>query len=281
MKEPVLFKNANEWFVPGASYSYQENLRVAQGCSLDKTVEWNRVVGNGPQVASVELVAEANSQLEYVFFQNFAISGEGQSLDSIGRIQVTAHAHSKVKLTVVQNGSNRSQIEVSTRCEGEGAEIEIRGLQQSKDEQKLAIQVNAVHPVPHTKSDLSVWCVAKDRSQSVFNGLITIEAGAHHTEAYQKNKNLILSEKATIDSFPKLLIANDEVKCAHGSSTSTIDPEQFLYLQCRGIDAQTAEKMLVNGVIHRAIDWLKHDQDRNLIAQAMGAKSIEDGEEFT
>ena len=274
MKEPVLFKNSHEFFAPGSRFALSDRLEVKKGMTATRMTEWSKVVGNGPQVASLEIIAEENSNLEYIFFQNFPLHGEGSvetaSIESIGKINIVAHANARVNLTLVQNGSSKSHLLIETHCEGKDSEIHIRGLQHAKENQKLSIEVNAIHSVPHTKSDLQVWCLAKDHSQSVFNGLVTIQANAHHTEAYQKNKNLILSEKATVDSFPKLLIANDEVKCAHGSSTSTLDPEQTLYLQSRGIDAATAEKMLVNGFIAQAMDWLTDEKNRAHVIREMG-----------
>jgi Fe-S cluster assembly protein SufD len=112
--------------------------------------------------------------------------------------------------------------------------------------------------------------VAKDESQTIFSGIITIEKGAHHTEAFQKNKNLILSEKATVDSIPQLFIFNDDVKCAHGSSTSTLDPDQYIYLQSRGIGLQDAESMITRGFIENAIHWIENGATSARVHEVLG-----------
>jgi Fe-S cluster assembly protein SufD len=116
---------------------------------------------------------------------------------------------------------------------------------------------------------MQVWCAAQEESQSVFNGLIRIDSGAHHTEAYQKNKNLILSDRATVDSFPKLLIANDDVKCAHGSSTSTLDPEQAYYLQSRGIGSEFARDMLLQGFLRQSLGGIENPECRRVLEQKL------------
>jgi len=103
----------------------------------------------------------------------------------------------------------------------------------------------------------------------VFNGLIDIKKNAHHTEAFQKNRNLLLSDRATIDSFPKLLIANDAVKCAHGSSTSTLEPDQANYLRSRGISQEEAEHMMVQGFLRQALSEISDESCKKTLYQEL------------
>lgn len=258
MKTPVLFKNANE-LLNGAIFHVTETIAKNQKKTLFR--EWAEPT---TEIARFDLNVEDGAELEYVLYQNFAATSE-----SLAKIVLTAGRNSRIKFTVIQNGASKSQVNVISQCAGEGSEIEIRGLQNGKDHQKLGVDFDAVHSVPHTKSDLQVWCVARDQSHSIFSGLVSIKEGAHHTEAYQKNKNLMLSEKAVIDSFPKLFIFNDDVKCAHGSSTSTLEPDQFVYLQSRGIDREQAEQMLTQGFIHQAIDWISDESIRTRLAKSL------------
>jgi Fe-S cluster assembly protein SufD len=260
MKEPVLFKQIDAIFESGKPGPAVRALSAKKGTSRSEFAEWT-TPSEGTSLWEIGLLAEEEAQLEYVFVQNLPLlDGAGKAVDSISRLHVTAQANATVNLTIVQSGSAKSLIEVVAHCHGKNSEIHIRGLQNARGSQKLATTVQALHDVPHTKSDLSVWCVARDQSHSVFNGIVTIKEGAHHTEAYQKNKNLNLSAHATIDSFPKLFIANHDVKCAHGSSTSTLDPDQALYLQSRGIDLEAGEKMLVNGFLRQAVEWISNSE---------------------
>ena len=221
-------------------------------------------MGAGTRLSSYALHAEEGSTLEAVFFQNSKSEDE-----LLTKIKITADEGAHVKFTFIQEGAARSEVEIESSCLGKGAEIELRGLQNAKQKQKHLIRVNALHSVPHTKSDLKVWCVARDESHSIFNGLVTIAEGAHHTEAYQKNKNLLLSERAVVDSFPKLFIYNDDVKCAHGSSTSTLDDDQFYYLQSRGINPSEAEQMMVRGFLHQVLDWVSDKAAKDRIEDAL------------
>jgi Fe-S cluster assembly protein SufD len=266
MKEPVLFKNHFALFESGSNQPTSEEFMVLANEKKTRVKYWTELSAKntGPELASFHLHAKENSKLEYVLFQNLPENSEG-----IAQIKVTADKNAQVQFTVIQQGAARANVDVRAECLGEGADIQIRGLQNAKGAQKFAINVHAVHSVPHTRSDLVVWCVARDNSQSIFNALVTIEKNAHHTEAYQKNKNLLLSDKATIDTFPKLFIANDEVKCAHGSSTSTLEPEQFIYLQSRGINQVDAENMLTSGFLNQALDWISDAPEKIKLAKAL------------
>ena len=86
-----------------------------------------------------------------------------------------------------------------------------------------------------------------DKAKAVFNGLIVITPEGVRTNAYQKNRNMILSPQASVETYPKLEIATDEVKCAHGASVAPVNFDQLYYLQSRGIPAIDAELMIING----------------------------------
>jgi len=93
-----------------------------------------------------------------------------------------------------------------------------------------------------------------DKARAQFNGCISITDKGIRTDAYQKSYNMLLSERAEVLSMPKLDIATDEVKCAHGASVSPIDETQVYYLQTKGIDKQTAEHMIIDGFTNPVIE---------------------------
>lgn len=243
MKIPKIFKN-NDQFPNATTQEYFSEVGGSASCFY----EWN---SSNP--VEITFHAKKDSFLECVFLQNLPMDSELPA-----QIKIFADRGAKIKCTIIHQGASKSQITFDSNCVEEGSEIHIQALAHSRSEQKHSFIANALHSVPHTQSDLKVWCVANDEAQTIFNGVITIAKGAHHTEAYQKNKNLILSEKATVDSVPQLFIYNDEVKCAHGSSTSTLDPEQYIYLQSRGINLSDAESMITRGFMENAIQWIEN-----------------------
>ena len=257
MKEVILFKPTEILPESGAVVTYSARAH--------ESAFYFHEFSKGDQTFPIHLHAAEGSTLEVVLFQNAPLIE-----NILIQIHAQAEKNSKLKMIVVQTGGNKAQIDLDSEAVGAGARIEVVGLHSPREKQKFLLRANAVHSIPHTSSDLKVWCAARDESQSIFNGLVTIKPGAHHTEAYQKNKNLILSPRATIDSFPKLLIANDDVKCAHGSSTSSLEPDQAYYLQSRGIASAEAELMMVSGFLRQALSEISDRSCQKALEEKLG-----------
>jgi len=101
------------------------------------------------------------------------------------------------------------------------------------------------HVEHHTRSDLLYKGAVKDEARAVFSGLIRLEKGAQKTDAYQANRNLLLSPTARVDSIPQLEIGANDVRCTHGSTTAPVDEMQLFYLQSRGLPRGLAQELLV------------------------------------
>src|SRR5581483_7796803 len=100
--------------------------------------------------------------------------------------------------------------------------------------------INVEHTEPHTRSGLDFWFVLDGEARTNFNGTVNIRKNGVETEAYQKSRALLLSTKASATAIPKLIIETDAVKCSHGASVASINPEQTHYLQSRGIPKREA-----------------------------------------
>jgi Fe-S cluster assembly protein SufD len=186
------------------------------------------------------------------------------------RIYVVLEKDAEIKLTLIQSGNLKSQIRAHVEHQGSGSKSKVHGLTLGKNQERQDLWIDGVHVVPRTEGSVTAWCAVKDQAHSIFNGTMTITKDAPFTEAHQKNKNLILSKSASVDAFPKLFIAHDEVKASHGSSVSTLEPDQLIYLQSRGIDRAAAEVMLTQGFIHQAIDWIEDESTRTRL-EGLGA----------
>jgi Fe-S cluster assembly protein SufD len=110
------------------------------------------------------------------------------------------------------------------------------------------------HRAPHTLSDLLYKNAVKDRSRSIFSGLIRVHYGAQKTNAFQANRNLILSEGAKADSVPNLEIMANDLRCTHGSATSRLNEEHLFYLMSRGLTRAQAVQMVVEGFFAELLD---------------------------
>jgi Fe-S cluster assembly protein SufD len=267
MKEPVFIKDL------------QFPKPVTPNTSL---MDWTEVCADstgqasGVAAAAMEFRLGENEHREWAFIQNLPAGAKAGT-----QIVVRLAKNARARLVLIQVGAEVSHVEVRAICEGPGSELEVRGLQNTQGQQKHSIHVQVIHEGPHSKSDLRVWCVGRDRGHSVFNGLVDIKPGAREVEAVQKNKNLMLSKTATMDTFPKLFIAHDEVKAAHGASVSTLDPDQLVYLQSRGIDLESAERMVIEGFVHQVVEGIESRELQEQLEIKLGLSArVEETQEW-
>lgn len=145
-------------------------------------------------------------------------------------------------------GGKLARADVEVNLAGQGAESDMLGLVFGEGDQQFAFQTLQGHHAPDTRSDLLYKSALDDRSHSAYTGVIEIGHDAPRSEAYQANRNLLLSDGARADTEPKLAILIDDVtRCTHGATVGPIDEEQLFYLRSRGIDPQAATKIIAEG----------------------------------
>jgi Fe-S cluster assembly protein SufD len=129
------------------------------------------------------------------------------------------------------------------------------------------------HIAPHTTSDLLYKGALTDSARSVFTGTIRVVKGANGTDAYQANRNLLLSDKASSFPSPNLEIEANEVRCTHGATVGQVDEDQLFYLMSRGLPKELATRMIVEGffedVLGREPVESIRDNLRNLIERKL------------
>src|SRR5208282_3801293 len=113
------------------------------------------------------------------------------------------------------------------------------------------------HAQPHCASHEYFNGILDDKSRGVFHGRILVREIAQKTDAKQTNKNLLLSDEATIDTKPQLEIYADDVKCTHGATVGQLNEESIFYLRARGIGAETARRMLIHAFAAEIIDRIR------------------------
>jgi Fe-S cluster assembly protein SufD len=155
----------------------------------------------------------------------------------------------------VNLGGNFSRLENKSSIIGTGGRSEMLSISVGDEKQEFDQRTLQQHMAPNTWSDLLYKNSLNFHSKSIFKGLIRVEPGASQTDAYQTNRNLLLSPDAESSSMPGLEILNDDVKCSHGATTGQMDDEQLFYLLSRGITLEMAKRLLSLGffeeVLHR------------------------------
>jgi Fe-S cluster assembly protein SufD len=231
-----------------------EGSKVTLVCQYGSAAAGARTLACGV----TELILQAGAQLRYVAFQDW-----GAPTWEVGSL-IRAHLHRDATLhsLVVALGGAVVKADIESLLLGPGASSEMLGVYFGAGAQHLDFHTLQEHRAPHTHSDLLYKGAVKDRARAVFAGLIRVDWGAQKTNAFQANRNLILSPGARSDSIPKLEIMANDLRCTHGSATSRLNEEHIFYLMSRGLTREQATFMIVEGFFADVLDRIPLERVR-------------------
>jgi Fe-S cluster assembly protein SufD len=153
-------------------------------------------------------------------------------------------------------GGKLARTDVEVELQGTGAESDMLGIVFAEGNQQFDYHTLQGHRAPNTRSDLLFKAALDDRSHSAYTGVIIIDRGAQRSDAYQANRNLLLSEGARADTEPMLEIEADDVRCTHGATVGPVDEEQLFYATSRGLSRQAASRLIVEGFFAEVFEKL-------------------------
>jgi Fe-S cluster assembly protein SufD len=151
-------------------------------------------------------------------------------------------------------GALYARSESVSHLRGAGGRSDMLALSIAEGTQEFDQRTLQIHEVAQTASDLLYKNALDDQARTIFSGLIRVEPGAHRTDAYQKVRNLLLSDGAEANSAPGLEIEADDVRCTHGATTGQIEGEELFYLSSRGIPKAKAQRLIVHGFLKEVLD---------------------------
>ena len=239
----------------GSSFSYVDEL-------LSPDLEQPALTSG-----SMELFAEEGASVGYVSLQRW-----GRHAWQFANQRARLEREARVRLVHVGLGGRFSKNRIEAILRGPGANAELKALFFASGEQFFDFHTLQSHVVGNTTSDLLFKGALTDHARSVYAGLIRIEPHAARSDAYQANRNLLLSDQARAHSIPMLEILNNDVRCTHGATVAPVDPEHLFYLQSRGIPAPVARRMLVRGFLGEILDRIPVQQVRDLVEQELEAR---------
>ncbi len=216
-----------------------------------------------------EIFAGPNSRVQYLALHHLG-------LDTVAHRTVRTHLdrHAQADMRTVSLGGGIDKLDIGVILAGEGSRSRIQGLCFADQRQKADLHTVHDHIAPRTFSDIDFRVVLTGRARSAYTGLIRIAKDAPHCEAYQENRNLLLSDHARADTIPELEILTDEVRCKHGATVGPIDPEQLYYLGTRGLDPMEATQTIVSGFLRATLEGLpattREPADRELLRRLEG-----------
>ena len=155
---------------------------------------------------------------------------------------------------------------------GRGGSAEIDGLYFGHEDQVLDYRGFVTHAAPNTTSNMYLKGAVEDRARTVFTGLIRIEEAAQKTDAFQTNRNLVLSEEAGAESVPNLEILANDVRCGHGSTVGPLDEEERYYLMSRGLSRLRADRLQVRGFFEEVLARLPGPELAGPVRRIVNAK---------
>ncbi|MBQ8703554.1 MAG: Fe-S cluster assembly protein SufD [Bacteroidales bacterium] len=159
-------------------------------------------------------------------------------------LQLTMQEGASADLCTLTLGGGHVRNNVVVRMQGEHCALQADGLYLIDREQQCDNYIFVEHAKPHCQSRELYKGIVDDAARARFNGHVLVQDGAVKTEAYQTNRNILLTDKAHVDTRPFLEIYNDDVKCSHGSTIGQLDEQAMFYLMTRGISQRTAVTML-------------------------------------
>jgi Fe-S cluster assembly protein SufD len=217
--------------------------------------------------AVAELFVEQAAKLEYVSIQN--LSRETWHF-------ATHHARVErdAELDWVAGGfgSKKGKIRIQNDLSGTGATSRVTGAYFADGDQHLDYDTFQEHIAPSTESDFAFKGALRESAHAVWRGMIRVEQDAQKTNAYQENRNLLLSPEAHADSIPGLEIMANDVRCTHGATLGRVNREELFYLMARGLSRSEAERLIVRGFFQDVLDRIDLEPVRDALGAALEAR---------
>jgi Fe-S cluster assembly protein SufD len=200
-----------------------------------------------------ELFIGQGARLSHVLLQRWAAGVSGHLTQ-----RAVVHRDGRIDTLVTSFGGATMKADIGSELVGEGAHSEILGLAVGEGRQHLDHHTVHAHRARHTTSNLDLRVAVAGRANSAYTGLIRIDERASGCEAYQQNRNLLLSGRAQAKSIPELEILNHDVSCSHGATVAPMDEEPLFYLQSRGVNRDEAMRIAVRGFLDPVLQQVPH-----------------------
>ena len=300
LQEEARLGSAKFAFLHGSASLSGVFVHVPRNVTVEKPIEISHWVGgeNAVVFPHVLVVTETGASVSVV--ERHRSTNDTDSTLSIGVADLAPEAGSRIQYTSIQNLNNHSrQIQMNgtrvardsqaiscfvnlgarwirnesvSRLTEPGADSRMLSANLADHTQEFDQRTLQLHEAEHTTSDLLYKNALYHQARTIFSGLIRVSPGAHHTDAYQKCRNLLGSDEAEANSMPGLEIDADQVKCSHGSTSGQISDEEIFYLQARGIAAREARQIISQGFLNQAISHLEGEELKEAIAERFATR---------
>jgi Fe-S cluster assembly protein SufD len=249
---------------PGGALAWRTLIVLEEGAEAEV---WERYAGNGDGGifnGVVEIVVGRGASLRYVCEQELS---ERSWVFASQRAELARDA--SFEWVALGFGSARGKVRMETKLAGPGSSARVTGAYAGSGRQHLDFDTTQEHAGEHTTSDLAFRGVLAGRSTAVWRGMIRVDPGAQQTDAFQENRNLLLSSRAHADAIPGLEIEADDVRCTHAAAIAQIDPEQVHYLRSHGLDEPTAQRLIIDGFLGALVERTPEGATREALTASL------------
>jgi Fe-S cluster assembly protein SufD len=217
--------------------------------------------------AVAELFVGPAAKLEYVSIQNLS-----QETWHFATHHARVERDAELDWVAGGFGSKNGKIRIQNDLSGPGATSRVTGAYFADGHQHLDYDTFQEHIAPSTESDFAFKGALRESARAVWRGMIRVEQEAQKTNAYQENRNLLLSDQAHADSIPGLEIMANDVRCTHGATIGRIDRGELFYLMTRGLSRGEAERLIVRGFFQDVLDRIDLEPVREALGAALEAR---------
>jgi Fe-S cluster assembly protein SufD len=242
-------------------------LVVAEAHSKVTIVEEHAGGAAGYLNGVVELVVGDGAEVDYVRTQDLH---KDTVHFTTARAEISRDA--TLRWTAIDLGGRIGKARMETRLSGPGSSVRVTGLYALDGQQHLDLDTTQEHAAPNATSDLAFKGVLQGRSRSVWRGIIRVDKGAQKTDAFQENRNLLLSPRAHADSIPGLEILANDVRCTHAATIGQVDAELLFFLMSRGLTRTEATRLVVQGFFADALERVADEAVRDRLEAALTAR---------
>lgn len=221
----------------------------------------------GLHCGSVELHVAPGAQLRYINLQDW-----GHGVWHFAHQRALLHRDASLQWTIGALGCRLCKVNQHVALLEPGANCQVNGVLFTEGKQHLAYHTLQHHRASDCRSDFLYKAALQDRSRTVWRGMVKVDPGAVRTDGYQRNDNLLLSDRARADSIPGLEIEADDVRCTHGSTSGRVDEELVFYAMCRGFTRKEAVRMIVSGFFQQIFDRIEIASVREALGRVIASR---------
>jgi Fe-S cluster assembly protein SufD len=221
-------------------------------------------------VPEVEVFVGDGSNLRLTLIQSW-----GAGTTAIARARADVGRDANLTLAEAGLGGALSRLHLAVDLSGRGSSANIVGAFFGDREQTLDYRYFMRHAGENTASDMFLKGAVEDEALSIFTGMIRIEEEAQRTNAFQTNRNLLLSDDASAQSVPNLEILANDVRCGHASTVGPLDADQRYYLMSRGLGQNRADRLQVRGFFEEALAKFPEQSVTGPVREVINAKYVE------